>query len=203
MRIINLSQQSGDWLFWRNGGIGGSDVGVIVGAVPKNWGTREGLLRSKRAHRGKLRTTDKNKSPAMMRGIELEPKVRQDYNSLMGRQAVPICCVHDELDFIRASLDGWDETVRDGLVVEIKCPNDGDHGTALGGTVPSKYWPQVQHQLLVTGAKRLHYVSFSDRPRWRPEEQLKVVPVSPSVEYMDFLRVEETKFWQELTESLK
>lgn len=197
MRIVDFLQGSADWLLWREGGIGGSDAPAIMGASP--YQTRQGLLIQKVTKKAKFgRKTNTGKTSAMMRGINKEPEVRQDYIDRTGNVIKPACCISDEYPWMRASLDGLTNDL--ALIVEIKCPKYEDHFAALAGTVPSHYWPQVQHQLACTGCSRLHYVSWSDNKRLDlPTQALAIVKVKPDKTYIDYLIAEESAFVQEMT----
>lgn len=94
---------------------------------------------------------------AMQRGTELEPEAR-DYYSLIAGPVVEVgFCLHDDHDF-GCSPDGL---VGDDGILEIKCPMPWTHVEYLRDQVlPSKYIPQVQGQLLVTGRKWCDFVSF-------------------------------------------
>jgi hypothetical protein len=94
---------------------------------------------------------------------------------------------HQDISFIRASLDGYNEA--EGIVLEIKCPGAEDHAKAVAGQVPEKYVPQIQHQLFVTGAKRVDYYSFDGA------QSFATVQVFPDVEYIKRLVAELVKFW--------
>jgi hypothetical protein len=98
---------------------------------------------------------------------------------------VPLCVLHDEYDWCRSSLDGWVEEL--GLGLEIKAPNRDDHRCALDGKVPEKYYPQVLHQLLVTGAVAWHYVSQGDERSFPMAKRLAIVSVTPRREELQAL----------------
>lgn len=200
MRRVDFQQGSPEWLLWRQGGLGGSDAASILNVAPVYWqnANRAALLAYKASHhgRGYERKTDKNKSAAMMRGTLMEPIARQAYRERTGNDVEPDCGIHDVHDFLRASFDGLNKA--GDLVVEIKCVNSDDHAQALAGLVPSHYWPQVQHLLLVSGAPRLHYWSYSKAKRFAEKDLQALVPVRPSPEYQKYLLEEEVKFWNEL-----
>lgn len=197
---VNYDQGSETWLKWRQGGLGGSDAASILNVAPAYWqnANRAALLAYKIVHHGKAipRTTNKNKSFAMMRGTLMEPEARMAYREKTGHNVEPACGIHEKYDFLRASFDGLN---KDGsLAIEIKCINQDDHEVALGGLVPSHYWPQVQHLLLVSGAPRLHYFSYSKARRFAQKDLQVLVPVIPSRAYQELLLAEEVKFWDEL-----
>lgn len=197
MRIIDLGQNSPDWLRWRMAGLGSSDAPVILHGRHFET-TIDILLEEKRAlyHEGKV--ADRRANSAMRRGKSREAAIRHKYESFIGRRAAPACVVHDTYDFLQASLDGWVDPP--GVVVEIKRPGvrrDGtcDHDDALAGHVPEKYRPQLWHQCLVTGARITHYVSECDRSRYG-DRSFTVVPYVPEQKDLDDLLEKEREFWQ-------
>jgi len=169
-----------NWHEWRGQGLGASDAPVVMGVSP--WKTRFQLYEEKAG----LVALDKTGNWATKRGNELEPKARADYE-FRNNLVMPVAFVqHKDHPFIRASLDGFNE--EESIVLEIKCPGKEDHQTAYDGKVPEKYWPQVQHQLLASGARELHYYSFDG-------ERGVIVVVRPDKEYCELLLLELTKFW--------
>lgn len=151
MKLVTFDQGSQDWLDWRGTGIGGSDAAAVLGCSP--YETPLGLWLFKLG-----RKPPKPDNPGMKRGRDLEEPARLAYEAFTGISVLPQCAEHDQYPFIKASFDGLG--VFDEMVVEIKCPGAEDHSLALQGIVPPKYWPQVQHLLLVTGYPVLHYWSY-------------------------------------------
>ena len=189
MKILHISQRGPDWLRWRQAGIGGSDASVLTGDSP--YMSEALLLKSKKE--GNKNVVKEN--PAMKRGKHLEPKARVKYQELTGIRVRPVCVVHEEHDWLRASLDGLSFDGK--TVLEIKCPSDFHHETALSNSVPSHYIPQVQHLLLVTGCPQLHYFSYTDRlKRFRPEECFALVKVLPDLDYQKYLFEKEKAWWE-------
>jgi putative phage-type endonuclease len=186
MKYIRLRQGSERWRAWCQSGIGSSDAAAILGISP--WQTARQLweVRTRRA-------TPEKPTFAMRRGLRLEPVARRLYEARTGC-LMELCCVqHERHDWLRASLDGLDLTGT--LVLEIKVPNVDDHRMALAEQVPAYCWPQVQHQLAVTGASRLHYVSYSENRIFAPDERLAVVEVAPDAVYQASLLHAEWCFW--------
>lgn len=149
MRILNLEQGSPDWHKIRKNSIGASDSPSIMGCSP--WTNIHELWDQKLGH-GK-----KKSSAAMQRGHDLEPIARTMFELKTMQDWPPIVAQDEVHDFLIASLDGWNGSE----VLEIKCPGGKDHAIAVQGNIPEKYFPQLQHQMLVTGADVCHYVSYS------------------------------------------
>lgn len=192
MKILNLSQSGSDWLQWRQGGLGGSDAGIVTGSCP--FVTEEQLKLSKSEVGGNRKVIKENSR--MKRGKRLEPLARVKYMELTGIRVRPVCVVHKEHEWLRASLDGLSYPPGPFTVLEIKCPSNFTHETALSGSVPSHYIAQCQHELLVTGAPVLHYFSYTDSENFRPEERYALVKVAPDLEYMEWLFQTEKSWWE-------
>src|SRR5215470_5420102 len=138
-RIELLHQNTREWHGWRRGGIGASDAPVIMGETPFKtpralWSIKTG--RKQEAQAG----------TAAQRGRQLEAFARRVYERRTGIQVEPLCLVHQQFEWMRASLDGL--SFDGSTLVEIKCPlNLRDRASAQEGRIPSQYHAQVQHQL--------------------------------------------------------
>lgn len=148
---LDFEQSSNEWLKWRRCGIGASDAPVIMGLSP--WQKEGELLLLKTGQK-----TERPANDAMQRGKRLEPVARQAYIEHTGIAVEPLCVQSRRHAWMRASLDGLSPDGRH--VIEIKCPGEKDHGLAAAGTVPAKYYPQLQHILAVTGLAEIYYWSF-------------------------------------------
>ena len=120
----------------------------------------------------------------MLGGLLLEPIARDLFSLKTGILVEPKIVIKD---WAMASLDGISE---DGqTMVEIKCPGEKDHTEALLGKVPVHYYPQLQHQMYVTGLDSMYYFSFDGVDG-------VVVPVLRDQAYIDKMVDEEYKFYQ-------
>jgi len=149
--ILPLAQNTNEWLSWRREGIGASDAPVIMGHSP--WQQESELLLLKTG-----RKTEAPANHAMQRGKRLEPLARLAYVNHTGIEVEPMCVQSLAKTWMRASLDGLSPD--GGHVVEIKCPGEKDHQTAVAGMVPEKYYAQLQHILAITGLAQISYWSF-------------------------------------------
>jgi putative phage-type endonuclease len=203
MQLVSLDQRSPEWLAWRQAGLGSTSAPVIMGR--SKWTTKEELWLEKvqAVHRElpewvKLKLGEKKggtrNTSSMRRGQDLEPKVRDLHEQWVGVRCDPVCAVHSEYSWLKASLDGYSASHR--IVLEIKCPNADDHGAALRGKVPRHYQDQVDHLLLVTGAEQLHYCSYS--PRFGVSMELAVVRVFPDPRRLEKLLQAEKQFWTDV-----
>lgn len=183
MKQVEYRQNSDEWLKWRMDGIGASDAPVIMSLSP--WKDYDTLLYEK---------VTRAKPPAphfgMLRGAKLEPVARDIYQRRTYLHFPPVCAEMDDYPFLRASVDGYHAESQ--TVLEIKCPNQMDHALARTQRVPEKYYAQLQHQLLVTGARWLHYVSYDGR------EDCVPVLMGPDPEFQKRLLEKLIEFWNKV-----
>lgn len=204
MKILNMEQNSLEWLKWRTKGLGASDATIIMGLSP--WFSRGQLLKRKEQEiragnhvnaRPVKETKREADNGAMARGRRLEPIARDLYCAITGIHSTPICIIHDKYEWMRASLDGFSDDRQ--IILEVKCINAEDHRAALDGEVPLKYRPQVQHQLFVADNKPvLHYWSYTDNKKFKPEDRVALVEVVPDIDYQKRIIDAEKLFWYEL-----
>lgn len=175
-----------EWLDWRRQGIGSSDAPVIMKVSP--WRTPYQLWEEKTTGVSRVIETD-----SMRRGKALEEVAR--------------CWAEQELDavlfsknvqsstnvWMRASLDAFDEDKK--ILIEIKWPSRADHSVAVGGKVPGKYYPQVQHQLMVCGLNEMFYLSCF-------EDDRVLVPISLDIPYSQELLEKESDFWEKVQKKI-
>jgi putative phage-type endonuclease len=153
-----LEQGSAAWHAWRGRGLGASDAPALMGMSPwktpfELWAEKAGILPPEEA--------TGHQAAAMARGTRLEPRARELYIEQTGIVVEPQTFTHPEHEFLRASLDGWNEEKKH--IVEIKVPNKADIATAKAGRIPKKYFSQLTHQLLVKpDAATLDYVTLEE-----------------------------------------
>ncbi len=185
-RIERLHQNTPEWHRWRRQGIGASDAPVIMGETafktPRTlWSIKTGSMQEGPA------------TPAARRGRELERFARRAYERQTGIQVEPLCLVHQEFAWMRASLDGL--SFDGSTLLEIKCPLSlRDRASAEQGRIPSQYHAQLQHQLEVSGAERAHYWSFHGTDG-------VLMELRPDREYAKRLVEAEAAFWQLVKEN--
>jgi len=151
-----VKQNTPEWLELRKTKIGASDAPIIMGVSPwktpyELWQLKSGIVPDEKTNR------------YQQRGHDLEEAALLAYNEYTGNNAAPRVCFSPHHAWMMASLDGYD--LKNRMIVEIKCPGEKDHAIAMRKKVPEKYFPQLQHQLAVTGLDMLHYWSFSEQSR--------------------------------------
>lgn len=144
--IVKLKQGSAEWLRWRRGGFGASDIPVLAGENP--WKKTDTLLREKAGHGGDFQ------NDAMRRGTQLEPEARRAFIERTNLSVAPICLQHSKYPWARASLDGLTD---DGsAAVEIKC-GKAAYREASAGKIPRYYKGQIQHIMFIADLPSIYY----------------------------------------------
>lgn len=188
-----------EWLLWRKGGLGSSDYAALMGTSP--WGTPTTVYEDKITDD----TSSDNGNFATQMGNKMEPKIRALYELHSGKSFNPKLLELQGFEWLRVSLDGADESIE--TIIEIKYCNQIDYNLSKNeGKVPEKYWPQVQGQLMVSGAKRCMYLAypFTKKP---PEvlewSKMAIVEVLPDEDYQTKLYEVCWDFWFNNVKSLK
>ena len=164
MKIVNLTQRSEEWHYWRlNKGMA-SEAACIMGDSkwePSTWYML--FLRKKNLIRDKV-------NEAMIHGTLTEPEAAACYVENFG--PIEPLCIEKEIGGVTlgASLDGM--TTQDDLryPLEIKCPKFGslfkDLATVktqfVNDALPRNYYWQCQHILLVTGLPAMHFFVYKN-----------------------------------------
>ena len=195
-----------EWLKWRHDGIGSSDAAVVMGVSRFNdW---ESLLSAK-ARPEPLE--DNQNAYIKVRGNKIEFQVRSFFERKLEKTFAPKNTEHAVFSFIRASLDGASEDGKS--ILEIKLLSSVNPAkvnieaegykkwlAARNGEVKKEYYPQIEHQLFVTGAEVCFFVGYKEVKGNQivTEDKLAVIPVYPNKEYQRKLLQEEFRFWLEV-----
>lgn len=172
-----MSQRDDAWFARRAGKWTGSRFGALMAkrADGKPAASRAELLATLAVERLTGTCVETYRNAAMERGIALEEEARQAFEAHTGE----FCVVRDFVDHptlpnVGVSPDG---EFGDDDMVEIKVPqNMAKHLDALRtGAHAEEYRWQVIGQLMVTGRKRCHVVSYDPRFPERLRLAVKVV----------------------------
>lgn len=178
--FVNVVQGSTEWHKLRSKSLGASDAPVVMGVSP--WKTPYQLWEQKVGLR-QQQVANNN----MMAGTALEEPAREIMCKELGCDFKPAVYLHNAYKWMIASLDGIDEKKQVGI--EIKLANEIDHQGVLDGKVPEKYYPQLQHQMLVTGLSSIFYCSF------RNINTFNIVEVKADERYISEMILKENEFW--------
>jgi len=158
MLVSNFEQGSQEWLQSRLGKPTASNFGKLITPTGKPSTSAEGYINDLIAQKITGELPEFYTNAAMERGNELEPAAKALYEFINDVEVVEVgLCLHDTLD-CGASPDGLIGV--DGGI-EIKCPLPHTHIAYLReGVVPSKYIPQIQGCLWITGREWWDFMSY-------------------------------------------
>lgn len=151
-----------DWEQIRRKGIGGSDVGAIIGLNE--------YTSPLQIYKAKVEDikTDLSKNVNVRKGKDLEPVIRTNYVfpefKKLGYIVKKVDCmlINTKYPWIRANLDGIaikedSDNYKDNIIIEIKFVSEWGETKWNGDDyfgIPASYYAQVQTYMLVTGAKK-------------------------------------------------
>jgi putative phage-type endonuclease len=189
-----MEQRSEEWFKARLGKVTASRVVDVLAKI------KSGESASRRNYKIQLvseRLTGEKQetyvNQAMQDGIDREFYAREKYVQQFGEVEEVGFIQHPTLE-AGASPDGLVGT--DGII-EIKCPMGSTHTeTLMTQDIPSKYVPQVQFQLLVTGRKWCDFVSYN--PMFPEHLQVFVKRIEADPVYQKELESEVRKFLEEV-----
>ncbi|MDC7243668.1 MAG: YqaJ viral recombinase family protein [Sphaerochaetaceae bacterium] len=178
--VKNLVQGSEKWLQFRRKHIMATDAGKILQDVPISWGTPYSLWFDKIIGR------EKELTPAMLRGIELEPFARSAYEQLRNVELVPHVITSNLRPWQAASLDGITRDLN--RCVEFKC-GESAYNSAKQGKIKDYYISQLQHTMSVTGHDSMDYACY-----WN--DDLIIINIDRDNEYIENLIKKEKEFYE-------
>lgn len=165
MPLVEVEQQSAEWLAMRCGAVTASRVAdVMARLVTKNGeaAVRQNYKAEIVCERLTGRTAEHYVSPAMQWGLDNEPLAKAAYEVEIGNEVGPGgIAVHESIKWLAASPDGI--VGSDGLV-EAKCPNTATHlEYIIAGVVPAEYQWQMLCQLACSERQYADFISFDPR----------------------------------------
>jgi len=189
-----MEQRSEEWFQARLGKVTASRVADVLAKI------KSGESASRRNYKIQLvseRLTGERQetyiNQAMQDGIDREQFARDRYVQQFGEVEEVGFVKHPTLE-AGASPDGM---VGDDGILEIKCPMGSTHTeTLMTQDIPSKYVPQVQFQLLVTGRKWCDFVSYN--PMFPEHLQVFVKRIEADPVYQKELESEVKQFLEEV-----
>lgn len=153
-----------DWLALRAGKFTGSDFATYMGMAKtgKLSETAKKELSKKILENFGYRF-DTFQTPAMLRGIELEPTAREAYSFIYGKDIQEVGFVDLEKYHAGCSPDGviYDEDGNIKEIIEIKCPMVETFVSYLDPDFMNPdYATQCQFNMFITGADVCHFVVY-------------------------------------------
>lgn len=192
-----IEQGSQEWLALRAGKVTASKVSDVMSAITTA-GYRN-YLADLVVERLTGNKTESFTNAAMQWGVDQEPLARAEYEVKTGNFVDQVAFVdHPTIANFGCSPDGL---VGDDGLIEIKCPNTATHiDYVMQDKVPTKYIPQIQCQLAVTGRKWCDFVSFD--PRLPDGLQILIVRLERDDEYIEKLEARVVKFLDEVNSAV-
>jgi putative phage-type endonuclease len=196
-----MEQRTQEWFDARLGKVTASRVADVIAK------TKTGVSTSRQNYLTQLvteRLTGKKAdsgfmSQAIQDGIDREETARTLYELKYGEVKEVGFIEHPTIAMSGASPDGM---IAEGEgILEIKCPIETTHTTTLmTDKVPSKYIPQIQWQMAVTGASFAHFVSYN--PNFPDNMVLFVKQLDRDDEYIKMLVDEILTFLKEVDNTI-
>jgi putative phage-type endonuclease len=156
-------QRSDEWYAARLGKVTASRIADVCARTKSGWGaSRKNYLAELIAERLTGVPTNGFVNAAMQWGTDMEPEARLAYEFYRDATVLEVGFVpHPSIAETGASPDGL--VGADGLV-ELKCPGTATHiETLRGGSLPEKYFLQMQWQMACTGRAWCDFASYDPR----------------------------------------
>lgn len=186
MRIKNCLQGTQDWHDFRASHLNASDAPAMMGVSP--YKTRTELLHQK--HTGIAPDVDEATQARFDNGHIVEASARPLAEEIIGQELFPIT-VADDADVLGASLDGI--TMGEDVIWEHKSLNKEKAALVDNGECPEWDYPQVQQQLMITGAEKCLYMVSNGT-----KENMHCCWVKPDPAFQDML----IKGWKQFEKDL-
>ncbi len=158
-----MEQRTDEWFSARLGKVTASRIADVCARTKTGWGAgRKNYMAELVVERLTGQRNEGFTNAAMQWGTDQEPEARIAYEFYRNAEVAETGFVpHLSIAETGASPDGL---VGDDGLVEIKCPNTATHIETLdGGSMPEKYFLQIQWQLVCTGRQWCDFVSFDPR----------------------------------------
>lgn len=195
-----MEQRTDDWFAARLGKVTASRVSDVIAKTKSGYSaSRDNYMADLIVERLTNQKASSFSNAAMEWGTATEPAARAAYSAATGELVEEVGFInHPRIANAGCSPDGL---VGDEGLCEFKCPATSTMlDTLLADKVPSKYIPQVQFQMAVTGRKWCDFVSFD--PRLPDHLRLFVKRVERDDDYIKALEGEVTLFLSELEEKV-
>lgn len=182
--ISNVTDEQ--WLALRQQGIGGSDVGPILGVSPYR------SIIEVFVEKTSATPPQDVQSESMEWGTRLESIIADTFSEKTGKPYFKPTkmYVHPVFKYMIANLDGV--TVDDNgnpAILEIKTANEYSKDEWSNGHIPDTYYAQVQHYMCITGLKLAYVVVLIGG------HSFKITPIERDTAYINNMIQKEIEFW--------
>ena len=187
-KLVNTKKISHEeWLELRKKSIGGSDSAACVGM--NQYSSQISLYAEKKGL-----SKAKETSEAMRLGTDLEAYVAERFCEKEGKKVIndTFMYMDDEYDFITANVDR--KVVGEKAGLECKTMGNAGGYNLEAGEVPSHYYCQCQHYMMVMGYERMYLAILV------LQRGLYVIPIERDDDFIKQLREAEIDFWTNYVE---
>ena len=181
--LVGLEQGSDEWRHWRKGVIGASEAPTIMGE--NRWQSANYLLEEKLGLKAEF-----SGNAATREGNRLEIDARRLLSGKFNLELAPSVVQDGNVPYFAASLDAIDK--RHTQVFEIKCGAKAYELVASKREIPTYYYGQLQHILMITQLDKIFYAAY------RPYLELLTMEVPRNEVYISRLRETEEAFAESL-----
>ena len=181
--IDDIKHGTSRWHEWRRGVIGSSEASIIMGE--NRWTNRQRLMDEKL---GLVKPFAGNQ--ATQQGDLLQPKAIKALEAKFNEKLKATIVQDAEEPCLAASLDAINEDMNQ--IFEVKCGFKTYETVSRTNQVPSYYFAQLQHMLMVTQMESLIFALY------QPGKKLLISEIPRNDSYIEVLRDEELKFAGEL-----
>jgi putative phage-type endonuclease len=193
-----LVQNSDEWHKFRESHIGASEVPAIMGV--DDWKTKDEIMTQKFMAMTNQPFERFKGNWATERGKALEPIILSKFEARYNCSLTSPTLEYPEWKVMSASLDGyWKE---ENAVIECKAPAAIKHQMAFVNEIPKTYEDQIQAQLIVSGAKKAFYVSYTDKEE-DEKFSLAIVEIMPDLVRQNEIITACREFWDELERKVR
>ena len=185
-----MEQNTDPWKEWRKKGVGGSDAPVIMLVSP--YRTPYQLYLEKLDLAVIDEKEQKSKEYIFAKGHKIEAQARSLLEIMYGGVEFRAGLIQMiDYPFLRASMDGANFEYEGGVGKEFKLVSKAEFDA---GICPARYYPQIQHQYMVSGLKRIDIVLCIEVGKLK-QLKIKEVYVPMDIEYIQRMAYQECLFW--------
>lgn len=166
MKLLDIKQNTPEWLSLRRTKIGASDCAGILLKNP--------YITPRKIYIQKILGIQEPINEDMQRGQDLEPEAREWISKQHGKNYQTQCLQSEERDWQIASLDCFFGEGDASFGGEIKVPREKRLKEIEKKGIPESWKWQMQHQMSVTGHRHMFLLAYSPEKqvvKWLPRDE--------------------------------
>ncbi len=181
MKIVDIEQNTPEWHALRANRLGASDSNIIMNQGKK---ITPLMLWKEKALGEKI--DNSGAEFIFAKGHRIERKLRNIAEMLFDTDLPSIVAISDEYEFLLASMDGYSSSL--SATWECKYCGQDDYDKVAEGEMLMHYYPQVQHQLMLSGAQYCIFMVATDNKESEKDSSFPYkyayIKVEPDINYM-------------------